>query len=96
MELYYLLDGVAQNSPYPLPIWTEYGAENGYIVNSCKSDVTLSTGTGTFTNACVTTASACSSTDIAVPANTCKPGIPAVGSVVVTGTGSDVCRTVCQ
>jgi hypothetical protein len=26
-ELYYLLDGVAQSAPWPLPTWTEYGAE---------------------------------------------------------------------
>jgi hypothetical protein len=95
-EMYYLLDGVSQIDLYPLPAWIEYGTENGYIVNACKGDVTLSTGTGTFTKACVTTASACVATDVSVPANACKPGIPAAGSVVVTGTGTDVCRTVCQ
>jgi hypothetical protein len=65
-------------------------------LNGCTQDLTLSSGTGTFTNACIQTTSKCSATDLTTPANRCIPASPSVGSIVVTGSGSDVCRTWCQ
>lgn len=73
-----------------------FQSASGPFVNTCKGDVALSTGAGTFTNACVTTASACDSRDITTPANLCVVAAPGSGSVGLTGTGTDVCRTVCQ
>lgn len=66
------------------------------LINSCKADITLAAGVGTFTNACVTSALYCDSRDITTPANLCIPAAPGSGSVGLTGTGTDVCRTVCQ
>lgn len=74
----------------------QFQSASGLFVNTCKGDVTLSAGTGTFTNACVTTASACDARDITTPANLCVVAAPGSGSVGLTGTVSDVCRTVCQ
>jgi hypothetical protein len=72
------------------------GTLTAKVVNSCRMDVTLSSGSGTFSNACVTTASACNSTDITTPANACTVAAPTAGSVAITGTGTDVCRTWCE
>lgn len=72
------------------------------IINACKGNVTLASGAGTFTNACVTTASVCSCPhDVTTPANSpqCYTGAPAAGSVPVTipgGASTDTVQVVCQ
>jgi hypothetical protein len=73
-------------------------AANAFITNlvtSCKGDVTLSSGSGTFSNGCITSASACRATDITTPANACTVAAPGLGSVAITGTGSDHCSVFC-
>ena len=58
-------------------------------VSPCKGSVTLAAGAGTFSNVCVTTTSLCSARDTTTPANTVTLGVPANGSVTVSGTGTD-------
>ena len=58
-------------------------------VSPCKGSVTLAAGAGTFSNVCVTTTSLCSARDTTTPANAVTLGVPANGSVTVSGTATD-------
>jgi Concanavalin A-like lectin/glucanases superfamily len=62
----------------------------------CKGSVTLASGAGTFSNVCVTTTSVCSARDVTTPANAVTFGVPANGSVTLSGTGTDVIRLTCD
>lgn len=62
---------------------------------NCRGDITLSGGNGTFTDNCITSTSLCEAKDITTPGNACTVAAPAAGSVAITGTASDHCRTVC-
>jgi len=62
----------------------------------CKGKVILAAGTGTFSNACVTTTSLCSARDAITPANAVALGVPANGSITVSGTGTDSIVLSCQ
>lgn len=72
------------------------GLVTAALANTCSQDITLSSGAGTFSNACVSSGSHCDAKDITTVTNTCTVGVPTAGSVGLTGTGSDVCRTWCQ
>jgi len=61
------------------------------VVTPCKGKVTLSSGSGTFTNTCVRANSQCGVS----AAHTCTPTVSA-GSVALSGTGSDVCSINCN
>lgn len=62
----------------------------------CGGAVTLSNGSGTLTNVCVTTASTCAAVDTTARRNGVEIGTPSNGSVALKGTGSDVIKVVCQ
>jgi hypothetical protein len=64
----------------------------------CKGRVTLASGAGTFSNVCVTPNSNCTPRDVTTPANTATTtlGVPANGSIMIAGTGSDVIQMACE
>ncbi len=62
----------------------------------CKGVVTMAAGAGTFNNICVTTTSVCFARDATTPANTVTLGVPANGSVTLSGTGTDSAAISCN
>lgn len=63
----------------------------------CGGKVTLSSGAGTLTNFCVTTASICSAVDTTTFTNAVTLAAPANGSIALSGgTGSDVIKVDCR
>jgi hypothetical protein len=64
--------------------------------DSCNGQVTLASGSGTFSNICVTTASSCTAVDTTMRSNSVTLGTPTNGSVSLTGTGSDVIKMGCR
>jgi len=64
--------------------------------DSCNGQVTLASGSGTFSNICVTTASSCTAVDTTTRSNSVTLGTPTNGSVSLTGTGSDVIKMGCR
>jgi hypothetical protein len=64
---------------------------------SCNGLVTLTSGSGTFSNICVTPASVCNmAVDTTTRANSVTVGTPTNGSVGLTGTGTDVIKIGCN
>jgi hypothetical protein len=62
---------------------------------SCKGSVTLSGGSGTFSNACVTSSCVPVLRDTTTYTNSATAGAVSAGSLAITGTGSDVILAVC-
>jgi hypothetical protein len=63
--------------------------------SACFGPVTLSSGSGAFSNACVNSGSHCVAND-QTAANAVKVAAPSAGSVAITGTGADHVMVVCQ
>jgi hypothetical protein len=64
--------------------------------DSCNGLVTLTSGSGTFSNICVTTASSCTAVDTTTRSNSVTLGAPTNGSVSLAGTGGDVIKMGCR
>jgi hypothetical protein len=62
----------------------------------CKGSVTLAAGAGTFSKTCVSTTSVCTARDATTPANAVTPGVPANGSVTLSGTSTDTVVLSCN
>jgi Pectate lyase superfamily protein/Concanavalin A-like lectin/glucanases superfamily len=62
----------------------------------CKGSVTMAAGAGTFSNVCVTTTSVCTARDATTPANAVALGVPANGSVALSGTSTDTVVLSCN
>jgi hypothetical protein len=86
----WVADLVAFKPLYPIPANTVGDINPGPVYNGCKGTVTLSGGSGTFTNSCIKTTSFCQCRDTTTIGNSCTTANPSAGSVGLTGTGTDV------
>jgi hypothetical protein len=78
-----IFDDTNQIAPY---------SDGNYVLSPCMGLITLGSGSGTFTAACVHTTSACSCN----ATHACTVGTPIQGSVGITGTGTDPVQVACQ
>jgi hypothetical protein len=62
----------------------------------CKGQLTLSSGSATFSNVCVTTTSVCAARDATTPSNAVTLGVPSNGSILLTGTNTDAVVLSCN
>ena len=86
----WVADLVAFKPLYPIPPQIAGDINPGPVYNGCKGRVTLSGGTGTFTNSCVKTTSFCQCRDTTTITNSCTTANPSTGSVKLIGTGTDI------
>lgn len=94
-QLVKLTGGASQSVMLVNPFLSGWGSAplsttaGSVVMTPCKGTVTLAAGTGTFSKTCVTTTSLCTARDATTPANSVTLGVPANGSVAVSGTGTD-------
>jgi hypothetical protein len=67
-------------------------SDGNFVLSPCVGVITLASGAGTFTAACVHADSSCSCN----ASHACTVGTPSAGSVAITGTGTDLVQVACQ